>query len=252
MGSVSAQATEAVAESGRLPLLLVLTLTLPAWLAACGILPHGRAVAPQPAPEPTAPASAPAAPGDTIPAHVRESFARGLSLMREGNATQAELAFRQITLEEPQLAAPYVNLAILYRKENRFEDAEKVLKGAVEHIPASALVWTELGATQRLRGEFPDAAGSYEKAIAADPGFAPAYRNLGVVSDLYLGDPVRALAAFERYQKLTGEDKPVSNWIAELRQRTGKTPAKPGAPASAPAEPQKAADPATAPPKAGA
>jgi len=27
------------------------------------------------------------------------------------------------------------------------------------------------------------------------------------VSDLYLGDPERALAAFERYKELTGEDK---------------------------------------------
>ena len=33
-------------------------------------------------------------------------------------------------------------------------------------------------------------------------------------------DPM-ALAEFEQYRKLTGEDKPVSSWIAELRRRTG-------------------------------
>jgi len=50
------------------------------------------------------------------------------------------------------------------------------------------VAWSELGATQRMRGQFKDAASSYEQALAADPRYAPAWRNLGVLSDLYLGD----------------------------------------------------------------
>jgi tetratricopeptide (TPR) repeat protein len=157
--------------------------------------------------------------------------------MRSGNTTEAELEFKQMTLSYPQLSAPFVNLGILYRKNGRLEQSEEALKGAVERNGASAVAWNELGATQRMRGEFPDAAASYEKAIAADSNFAPAYRNLGVVSDLYLGDPERALTALERYKELTGEDRPVTSWIAELRQRTGKPPVKPaGAVPSAPSE----------------
>jgi tetratricopeptide (TPR) repeat protein len=152
--------------------------------------------------------------------------------MRSGNATEAELEFKQMTLNYPQLSAPFVNLGILYRKSGHFDLSEEALKKAVERNDASAVAWNELGATQRLRGEFPDAAASYEKAIAADSNFAPAYRNLGVVSDLYLGDPERALTALERYKELTNEDRPVTSWIAELRQRTGKPPVKPAAPAS--------------------
>jgi tetratricopeptide (TPR) repeat protein len=147
--------------------------------------------------------------------------------MRSGNATEAELEFKQMTLSYPQLSAPFVNLGILYRKNGHLDQSEAALKSAVERNGASAVAWNELGATQRLRGEFPDAAASYEKAIAADSNFAPAYRNLGVVSDLYLGDPERALMALERYKELTGEDRPVTSWIAELRQRTGKPPVKP-------------------------
>jgi tetratricopeptide (TPR) repeat protein len=153
--------------------------------------------------------------------------------MRSGNNTEAELEFKQVALQFPQLSAPYVNLGILYRKSGRLEQSEDALKTAVERNDGSAVAWTELGATQRLRGEFPNAAASYEKAIADDPNFAPAYRNLGVVSDLYLGDPERALTAFEHYKELTGEEKPVSGWIAELRARTGKPPLK--RPSAAPA-----------------
>src|SRR4029077_7045706 len=95
--------------------------------------------------------------------------------------------------------------------------------------------WTELGATQSLRGEFKDAAASYQSAITADPGYAPAWRNLGVVEDLYLGDPRSALTSLEQYKQLSGEDKPVSGWIAELRQRLGIAAVKaPAAQAAAP------------------
>src|SRR5215475_12155092 len=164
----------------------------------------------------------------------RADFDRAVQYMRSGNATEAELGFKQVALQYPQYSAPLVNLAILQRKEGNLDQAEATLKSAVERENGNAVAWTELGATQRMRGEFRDAASSYEQAIAADPRYAPAWRNLGVVSDLYLGDPNRALKAFEQYKELSGEDKPVSGWIAELRQRLGlaqpKRPAGDGAP----------------------
>jgi Tfp pilus assembly protein PilF len=204
-------------------------------LAACGSAPP-----PKPTETPSAPVAAGAkagAPGAVANVPVtprgKADWDRAVGFMRSGNNTEAELEFKQVALQFPQLSAPYVNLGILYRKAGRLEQSEDALKTAVERNDGSAVAWTELGATQRLRGEFPNAAASYEKAIASDPNFAPAYRNLGVVSDLYLGDPERALTAFERYKELTGEEKPVSGWIAELRARTGKPPLK--RPSAAPA-----------------
>jgi len=174
-----------------------------------------------------------------VPPAARVDFDRAVNYMRAGNSTEAELGFKQLALQYPQFAAPLVNLAILERKDGHLDRAETTLKSAVARENGSALAWTELGATQRMRGEFKDAASSYEQAIAADPRYAPAWRNLGVLSDLYLGDPNRALTAFEQYKQITGEDKPVSGWIAELRQRLGMPPVKrpgtesaPGSPAS--------------------
>ena len=188
-----------------------------------------------------------AGPGGPPSARATADFNRAVGFMRSGNATEAELEFKQMTLSYPNLSAPFVNLGILYRKSGHLDMSEEALKKAVERNGASAMAWNELGATQRLRGEFPDAAASYEKAIGADSNFAPAYRNLGVVSDLYLGDPERALTALERYKELTGEDRPVTSWIAELRQRTGKPPVKPaGAAPSAPPEAAGAAGAAPA------
>ena len=200
--------------------------------------PQAGAAAPNAGPS-AGSASAPGSGGPAGPpsAQATADFNRAVNVMRSGNATEAELQFKQMTLAYPRLSTPFVNLGILYRKAGQLDQSEEALKGAVERNGGSAVAWNELGATQRLRGEFPDAAASYEKAIAADSNFAPAYRNLGVVSDLYLGDPERALTALERYKELTGEDRPVTSWIAELRQRTGKPPLKPpgaASPASTP------------------
>jgi len=184
----------------------------------------------------------------------RADFDRAVQFMRSGNAIEAELGFKQIALQYPQFSAPLVNLAIMQRKDGHLDQAETTLKSAVARENGSAVAWTELGATQRMRGEFREAASSYEQAIAADPRYAPAWRNLGVVSDLYLGDPNRALKAFEQYKELTGEDKPVSGWIAELRQRLGLTPSKrpagepaPGGAESTPAAPGNASPSKEAP-----
>jgi tetratricopeptide (TPR) repeat protein len=182
-----------------------------------------------------------------VPAAASADFQRAVNFMRSGNLTEAELGFKQLALQYPQFAAPLVNLAILQRKAGQLEEAEKTLKSAVERESGSAVAWTELGVTQRMRGEFKYAAASYEQAIAADERYAPAWRNLGVVCDLYLGDPQRALKAFEQYKELTREDKPVSGWIAELRQRLGLPPVKrpaaaePVAPAGAPGQAPAAA-----------
>jgi len=245
--------------AGRAWLPVVGALVAGVLLAACSSAP------PKPTEEPEQPVtSAPPAagksdiagkagtagtPGATPPAPVavtargKADFDRAVGFMRAGNTTEAELEFKQVALQFPQLSSPYVNLGILYRKTGRLDQSEAVLKTAVQRNDANAVAWTELGATQRLRGEFPTAAESYEKAIADDPNFAPAYRNLGVVTDLYLGDPERALTAFEKYRELTGEEKPVSTWIAELRIRLGKPPVKRPA-ATPPAGSSDAAPPA--------
>jgi tetratricopeptide (TPR) repeat protein len=161
-----------------------------------------------------------------VPPAARADFDRAVNYMRAGNETEAELGFKQVALQYPQFAAPLVNLALLQRKAGQLELAEATLKTGVSREPGSAVAWTELGVTQRMRGEFKEAAASDEQAIAVDAHYAPAWRNLGVVSDLYLGDPQRALKAFEQYKALTGEEKPVSGWIAELRQRLGMPPVK--------------------------
>ena len=179
-----------------------------------------------------------------LPAGASADFARALSAALSGKVTDAELGFKQMELQYPQLPEASINLGIVLQGEGKLAEAAEALQRATERAPASAAAWTELGLVRRALGKFPEAKAAYTQAIAADTGYAPAHRNLGVLLDLYLGDPAAALAEMEQYRQLSGEDKPVSGWIAELRHRTGiKAPVP--APAPAPAEPEAA--PAAAP-----
>ena len=47
-----------------------------------------------------------------------------------------------------------------------------------------AQTWTEYGLTLRQAGKFAEARAAYENAIKANPSYAPAHRNLGVLLDL--------------------------------------------------------------------
>jgi tetratricopeptide (TPR) repeat protein len=220
---------------------------------------------PPPAPEPViaapadpnakpVPNSQVAAPAPVVPAgpvvpkasgRAVQEFNRALQLMRGSDATQAILEFQVMTQSYPDLPGPFTNLGLLYRNTNQLAESEKALAKATELASWDAQTWTEYGVTLRLAGKFPEARAAYEKAIAANSSYAPAHRNLGVVTDLYLDDSLTAQTEFETYKQLTNEDKPVSGWIAELKARnkaTGKTPAAPAA-----AEPPPAAPPATEP-----
>jgi tetratricopeptide (TPR) repeat protein len=213
-------------------------------LTALGLLALGAAAAPvlfaqatTAAPAGAAPAAAPAAapqvvaapPPRSYPARAVAQYARAVELAQRGELTEAELEFGQLSAAYPDFAGPQINIGLLRRKAGNLEASEQALRLATARNPGSAAAWTELGVTLRMRGRFDDAAAAYRRAVAADPNHAAAHRNLGVVLDLYLDRPAEALAAFERYRELSAEDRQLSGWIAELKQRVARAQPRPAA-----------------------
>ena len=170
---------------------------------------------------------------DVEPTATFSDYERAAALASAGKRDEAQLQLQQFELQYPGFAAPAIDLGLLARAQGQLKDSEAALRSATVLDPGNATAWSELGVTLRMEGRFPDAREAYDKALAADASYSPAHRNLGVLLDLYLGEPAMALPEFERYKELSGEDKPVSSWIAELRARTG-IKAAPAAPASAP------------------
>jgi tetratricopeptide (TPR) repeat protein len=204
----------------------------------------------------SAAATAPAAPAYNIPKpppRANSEFTRALTLMRGADPTQAILEMQVLTQSYPDLPGPYANLGILHRNANQLAESEAALAKATERAAWDAQTWNEYGLTLRQAGKFTEARAAYERATQVNPSYAPAHRNLGVLLDLFLDDPVTAQAELETYKTLTGEDKPVSGWLAELRARNKvRAPAAEAAPEAAPQSPPESTPEPAPKPQGGA
>ncbi len=76
------------------------------------------------------------------------------------------------------------------------------------------------GIRHREAGDFDKAAETYLKALGEDEHAAMTHLNLGILYDLYLGKPGRALYHYTEYQFLTeGQDRTVLGWIKDLERQ---------------------------------
>jgi tetratricopeptide (TPR) repeat protein len=215
-----------------------------ALLAACQSAPPRAASVPAPAESRTparaadsadlaaanAPGAAKTVPGSAndaaqaeapIPERAAQQYNQALQFMKSGRNTDAELELKELVVGYPQLTGPQLNLGLLYLRDSRLSEAEAVFKAALELKPNNAVAGNELGIVERRLGKFAEAEAAYQRTIAAEPNYAPAHLNLGVLYDLYLAQPQKALAEFERYIEIAGENKQVAGWVVELRKRVG-------------------------------
>lgn len=121
----------------------------------------------------------------------------------------------------PEEAVPSYRLGEQRRDAGDLAAAAEAFADAASFAPMHPAPLNELGLVQRQRGQFAAAAASFQAALEIDPDHALALRNLGVLRDLYLDDPAGAIEPWERYRAITGEDRPVSGWIADVRRRAG-------------------------------
>ena len=86
---------------------------------------------------------------------------------------------------------------------------------------ANAAAHHQLGILYREQGEFEAALNAYNSALELDGEYALAHRNVGILYDLYLQQPVLALDHYKKYLELAGEpDKTVDGWIVDLERRS--------------------------------
>jgi len=97
----------------------------------------------------------------TNPRDVQAKFKRATILARLNRDDDAIAAFTELTQQYPELPEPYNNLAALYAKAGRYEEARVALETAVKANPSYGLAWENLGDLDlRL------AAASYRRAAA--------------------------------------------------------------------------------------
>ncbi|MDX1563014.1 MAG: tetratricopeptide repeat protein [Gammaproteobacteria bacterium] len=157
-----------------------------------------------------------------VPERAALSYERALEAMRDANWVEAELELEQLILEFRSFPGPYVNLAIIYRRDGRDDEAERALSEALAIAPNHPAANNELGVILRERGEFEQAEAAYRRALEGDASYALAHYNLGVLLDVYLRREGEALQHYEAYQAAVPvPDETVGRWIVDLRRRLG-------------------------------
>jgi Flp pilus assembly protein TadD len=81
----------------------------------------------------------------TNPRDVQAKFKRATILAHLNRDDDAIAAFVELTQLYPELPEPYNNLAALYAKHGRFEEARVALETAVKANPSYGLAWENLG-----------------------------------------------------------------------------------------------------------
>jgi tetratricopeptide (TPR) repeat protein len=150
-------------------------------------------------------------------------FEQALAALRAGDGTGAETQLQALVNAYPDYAGPLVNLARIRAGRGEIGPAAGLLERAVTVCTHCAAPWTELGVLRRQQGRFKDAEESYLRAITADPGYANAHFNLGILYELYLARPELALQQYARFRALHAQDPvagDVDKWMADLSRRT--------------------------------
>jgi Flp pilus assembly protein TadD len=178
-----------------------------------------------------------------IPPEATAQFEKALTLLGAGDYAPATTELQRLSSAYPDYSGPLTNLGIIYLKTGRLVDAEKTLQAATKRGEPNAATYNQLGIVYRKLGRFKEADAAYSQALRIDPSYALAHLNLGVLCDMYLQQPQRALDQFELYMKLAASpDQRVAGWVKELRGRVGtpkpasEAPKEASAPASGAAQ----------------
>jgi Tfp pilus assembly protein PilF len=155
-----------------------------------------------------------------VTAQTRAAFERANRAIANEDWHEALYELHTLVEDQPDLSGPYLNLALVHRRQGDPELAEQFFRKTIEINPANLAAHNQYGIFLREQGRFREAETSYLQALAVFEGHPDTHRNIGVLYDLYMGDQPRALHHFNRYQQLTGaSDKVVSGWIVDLQRQ---------------------------------
>lgn len=126
--------------------------------------------------------------------------ALGSVYYEQSDLPAAEQAFRRSIALEPDAVRSYVNLTTVLMRQNRADDALRVLQQGLQVRP-SANLYANLGNILFIRGDYVGAASAFENAVSPTRGAPGYYLNWANLADTLLWIPGRREEARQAYDK---------------------------------------------------
>ncbi len=172
------------------------------------------------APDAHVAAGANAAPTAEVDRKSAALFEQALDAIQAERYLDAEALLKELTVRDPMLSGPWVNLGTVYEALGDNDAAEAAYKKAIAANPNSCAAYIDLGVLARRGGDFLSAEANYLACTQREPTFRDAYLNLGILYELYLGRLDDALKAYQTYQSLSDStDLRVAAWVSDLERR---------------------------------
>ncbi len=159
-------------------------------------------------------------PSFSVPEHLNEWFQQGIKALDAESYQEAEAWFLKIIESDPTLSGALVNLAIVYMHQEKIDKAEHTYKQAITANTKNIYARNQLAYLYRTLGEFDEAEKQYLEATQIWPAFSNAWLNLGILYDLYLFEPEKAMNCYKKYQEI--QEKPdiqIQRWVKDLEMR---------------------------------
>ncbi|CAA0090705.1 Uncharacterised protein [BD1-7 clade bacterium] len=150
----------------------------------------------------------------------KQAMADALALIEDGETEKAQKALESLVESLPRFSGPAYNLAQLKKDQKDLEGAQKAAQLAVERNQYNTHARNLLALIYREQGDFENAEAQYKEALSIWGGYAPAYRNLGILYDMYMGQPEKALGYYKQYNMLQAKpSKQVTGWTVDIERR---------------------------------
>jgi len=107
-----------------------------------------------------------------------------LGQLREqaGDLTEAQAQYRRAIALDPQTPKARNNLGVVLMQLGRSSEAVALFRDETTRHPQNPDAWFNLGLWAEMQGDLEEAARHYRRALAADPGYAPAAEKLKFIA----------------------------------------------------------------------
>jgi len=150
----------------------------------------------------------------------KRAYSKALTAIKSKKYKKAESILNGLLKKYPDAAGPLANKGIIYVKRHKLDKATEYFLKALKINEKLVQVRNHLAVIYRQKGKFNQAKDMLDAAIATDPYYANAYYNLGILYELYLQVPEKALENYQLYLDLQkGGDKQVTQWVSLLQRQ---------------------------------
>ena len=148
----------------------------------------------------------------------KEKFRDAITALNNGDDSNSLRLFNELIRNNPNLAGPYTNLALMHYNKQEYEKSLKLTEKALKLNPDQAQAYNLRGQLNITAGKVHEAKADYLSAVKLKPNYTNAHYNLALLYDIYLQEIELAIKHYQIYTSLLKKPDPATlDWINHLK-----------------------------------